>query len=425
MVSNSSISQETSNVDKSKLPGPEALKKRGNKEGQVIMVNQPSGLVEAHQWMGGAWIKIGDVVSAPGSDKKTEYDGKMWDYVFDVDIEDGKPPLKLPFNVNENPYDAAQRFINKNELPQSYLEEIVHFIVQNTEGVTLGQNAANPYADVRQQEEQVSEPPSTLGGTFNILPQHDYLALKSGKADPILKGLTKFNTEETEKLSDADLSAISPLLNGILNGSLGINEQKQLYAFVQHIIGKWTPKHKLVGLDILRLLVSQLSEAPANFLTLFAIGSVFDGTSLNNFYMSNRVLVNLFQTQWGLELITKTSTVEFVFAILEDVLAILDINKNAGNAVATLLLNYSVYANKNGNKGIANHIITILKEWGFKIAKSSPEASYRLAVALGTTLFGIDIVKDGTSLNEFIIRIDSGEKEQRLVEVLIEVKKLL
>ena len=46
------------------------------------------------------WQKIGDVVDAVGSGRKQLYQGKEYDYVFDVDIQDGVPPLKLPYNVS-------------------------------------------------------------------------------------------------------------------------------------------------------------------------------------------------------------------------------------------------------------------------------------------------------------------------------------
>ena len=44
--------------------------------------------------------KIGDVVDAVRSGRKQLYEGKEYDFVFDVDIKDGAPPLKLPYNVN-------------------------------------------------------------------------------------------------------------------------------------------------------------------------------------------------------------------------------------------------------------------------------------------------------------------------------------
>ena len=56
--------------------------------------------------------------------QKREYKGKEYDYVFDIDIEDGKPPLKLPYNLNESAWDAARKFLEANELPMSYYEQV-------------------------------------------------------------------------------------------------------------------------------------------------------------------------------------------------------------------------------------------------------------------------------------------------------------
>lgn len=39
------------------------------------------------------------MVDAVGSGRKQLYEGKEYDYVFDVDIQDGVPPLKLPYSV--------------------------------------------------------------------------------------------------------------------------------------------------------------------------------------------------------------------------------------------------------------------------------------------------------------------------------------
>lgn len=49
------------------------------------------------------WTKIGTVVDAVGSARKQLYQGKEWDYVFDVDVQDGAPPLKLPYNASGGP----------------------------------------------------------------------------------------------------------------------------------------------------------------------------------------------------------------------------------------------------------------------------------------------------------------------------------
>ena len=68
------------------------------------------GSVEAHQWSLAtkSWTKIGDVVNAVSQSQRQIHDGIEYDYVFSVDIQEGAPPLKLPYNVSENPYAAAQ-----------------------------------------------------------------------------------------------------------------------------------------------------------------------------------------------------------------------------------------------------------------------------------------------------------------------------
>jgi phospholipase A-2-activating protein len=59
--------------------------------------------------------------------------------VFDVDVAEGAPPLKLPMNKGDDPYDAAEIFLEKHQLPITYLEQVVEFIQQNTGG-----NGAHP-----------------------------------------------------------------------------------------------------------------------------------------------------------------------------------------------------------------------------------------------------------------------------------------
>ncbi|KIR59591.1 phospholipase A-2-activating protein [Cryptococcus bacillisporus CA1873] len=126
-------------VKHSDLPGIEALGREGKKDGQVLMIKN-NGVVEAYQWSApsSTWQQIGQVVDAIGQGRKQLYEGKEYDYVFDVDVSEGMPPLKLPYNVAENPWIAAQRFLERHELPTSYVEQVVEFIQKNTGGVQLG-----------------------------------------------------------------------------------------------------------------------------------------------------------------------------------------------------------------------------------------------------------------------------------------------
>ncbi|KAF8623553.1 hypothetical protein AX15_006324 [Amanita polypyramis BW_CC] len=131
--------QQMGDIKKSDLPGIEALGNPGKKSGDVKMVRNGDA-VEAYQWdsIRQSWEKIGDVVDAIGQGRKQLYQGKEYDYVFDVDIQDGVPLLKLPYNVTENPFTAAQRFLQDNDMPLSYIDQVVRFIEKNTAGVSLG-----------------------------------------------------------------------------------------------------------------------------------------------------------------------------------------------------------------------------------------------------------------------------------------------
>lgn len=93
-----------------------------------------------HQWDAAkaSWQKIGQVVDAVGQAKKKMFGNVEYDYVFDVDIQEGVPPLKLPFNIGDNPYQAAQTFIEQNELSQAYLDQIANFIITNANVPTIG-----------------------------------------------------------------------------------------------------------------------------------------------------------------------------------------------------------------------------------------------------------------------------------------------
>ena len=136
-------------IDPSTLKGPEALQEKGQKDGQTLLVRS-SAVVEAYQWSSveDKWIKVGDVVGSSGSNKST-YKGKEYDYVFTVDILEGAPPLHLPYNLDEDPWFAAQKFIDDNDLSQQFLDTVANFIIDNAKGTngTQAQPLSAGYTD--------------------------------------------------------------------------------------------------------------------------------------------------------------------------------------------------------------------------------------------------------------------------------------
>ena len=119
---------------KLKTEPPSALLTPGDRDGATKVIKEEGGVVAAYAWSAASatWERLGEVtgVSGDGSGKKT-YGGKEYDYVFDVDFKDGAPPLKLPFDNGDNPYDAAETFLETSGLPMEYREQVVNFIVQN------------------------------------------------------------------------------------------------------------------------------------------------------------------------------------------------------------------------------------------------------------------------------------------------------
>jgi len=109
-----------------------------------------------------------------------EYNGQQYDYVFDVDIQEGAPALKLPYNLSENPYDRATKFINDNELPISYLDTVANFIVENTKGANIGQSASAPQ-DSFGSENRYRPGDADAAAKPKVLPQRQYLTILAAK----------------------------------------------------------------------------------------------------------------------------------------------------------------------------------------------------------------------------------------------------
>ena len=65
-----------------------------------------------------------------------------------MDFDESKPPAKLPYNMIDDPWHVAQKFLDDNELPQTYLDTVAKFIMQNAPGAgTVAPPAPSQYAD--------------------------------------------------------------------------------------------------------------------------------------------------------------------------------------------------------------------------------------------------------------------------------------
>lgn len=171
------------------------------------MIRTEKSTVEAYQWSAGKWIKIGEVVGSAGSTTKKLYNGVEYDYVFDVDIEEGAPPLKLPYNVTENPFDAARRFLEDNELPLSYLDTVASFITKTVRvSIFRNQRPRRTLYGTRYIPGQIPSSANTAQSSASkpvsitdlaVVPVNTFVQLVSFKAAPIIKSI-RANNEKQE-----------------------------------------------------------------------------------------------------------------------------------------------------------------------------------------------------------------------------------
>ncbi|KAI9801074.1 MAG: hypothetical protein M1833_002942 [Piccolia ochrophora] len=470
--------QAAGDFNKEKLPGPEFLQqKQGTKDGQNVMILEPNGDVTAHQWSMNEqqWITIGTVVEGAGSSGvKETLHGKEYDYVIDVDVEDGKPPLKLGYNMSENVHDVARRFLEQNELPMTYLEQVANFIAQNTKQTSIGApqptevddsgpwgtgNRYRPGDDTRS-----ASPPRQ-----KILPQKEYLSIRGGKLQAIQKKLEELN-DQLIKDRQKDLS-LNPSDIEALRGLAAFLEEKATSPpvssppalvsrgvdLVLRMVTDWPPSHRLPALDLLRL-----STAATPFIAEFSISNDDDGGNIidvlartgvfadldrpNNAMLAVRTLANFFLTEPGRAL----ADADFdKIQSLTSASIPNTTNRPLQTAYTTLLINYSVLITTPGKSTSPSdqeksldraltllHPVTTILTSAATHPTTAPtptdtEPLYRALVALGTllTLGGevLEAARDVLGVKEVVENLLEGSAggEARVRNVGAEIGRLL
>lgn len=440
--------QSIDNLKRTDLPGYEALQDTTADEGTTKMVKSPAGVIEAHQFSGGQWVKIGDVVgSAGGSSGKKEFQGQQYDYVFDVDVEDGKPPLKLPYNSNENPYTAAERFLAQNELPSSYTQEVVRFIEQNTGGFSLDLNAPSQQTPAPTPAPAPAPTPRAEGA---LLPEKSLITFKDFKAEQLVRGFTKTNSAqpETQRFSSTEVSQVSQALNSAKSkdGIFFITK------VVPKILGLWEPSQRLIGFDLLRISISrvttvdliQSTEAAEEVLKLLlrSLDEVGE-EDVPLIMMISRVLSNLTASTLFAQLfftLDDNNTVtlnEYFEELVNKLTVVIKIltsstvgrqSKHFGNTLAALAaflfdlsaIAYSTTSLKS-NPGALTGFATFLDDVAEDLAREDEETAYRLYVALGN-LASLKIVR---SLPPWFLETKKKYNSGRFEKLYNEIEKVI
>lgn len=320
----------------------DALQTRiGDRDGQQLFVRENNGDVTAHLWSASAnqwnlvstsaprWrtvhftdntIQIGTVVSGEGSGaSKKEHDGKEYDYVFDIDIEDGKPPLKLPYNLSESAWDAARRFLERNELPMSYYEQVANWISDNTKGARLGQQDQPPPqqhdpwgTDRRYRPGDVGH--SSTSGERK-LPQRTYVNILEGNAQNAINKIAESaqqlkdggKLDPVSQLGEEDFGALRALVNQLTQSPRDPHPTDGQIAALLTAISKWPRQQRVPALAIIARLavspsfVSTTCSGDKTVIDTLASAGVFEQRqeTANNAVHAIRLLVNLFASESG------------------------------------------------------------------------------------------------------------------------------
>ncbi|KAJ3286669.1 hypothetical protein HDU79_006312 [Rhizoclosmatium sp. JEL0117] len=417
-------SNQVGDVDKTKLPGLEALSVPGRPD-QVIMVRN-GDLVEAHQFTEGQWVKIGEVVDAVGGGRKTMYGGKEYDYVFDIDIGAGQN-LKLPYNNSENPYMAAQRFIEAHELNQDFLDQIGTFIIQNSKPTTLGeQPSASQFVDpftgagryvpgsVSQQAAPVVE---------NLFPSV-YTTFASINAKAVKTKIQQLNNDsakiEGNSLSSEDLSALNSLLDLIDLGKdkLVKSWNDRYWGPVRKIAFEWPEAVRFPGIDLIRILslyTSPESELLPKLLHAAGLTTAFSqiGNETNKM-LAMRAVANLVGTKEGAEYLYKSR--QSVVDVLGHKWST-STNANLRLAVASVFLNLTILLKEKKDDSFSFDLLTHLIQ--FLSSETDVENEYRILVALGTLLKDNKVAQEAAGLVDIkaVLRESKNKGIDRIVKI--------
>jgi len=459
-VKSSSIPQQAlgEQINKEQLPGPEFLtSKSGTKEGQVQMIKEHNGSVTAHTWSSAAaqWINVGTVVDAAGGGEKKEFMGKQYDYVFDVDITEGAPPLKLPYNRGQNAWEAARKFIEDNELPLSYLDQVAQFIETNTQGATIGQTsgqqpqsaAQDPWGtDSRYRPGESG--PGEAASRPKTLPQKEYLSIVSANFPAMIKKIQELNNqllESGDKGISLNPSAVSTLsaslktLEKSLAPSASASSQTDDPSFESavstaiHISTQWPAASRVPGLDLYRLLaaVTSFSISTQDPVEVFTAASALSPnstpTNAPTVMLALRFYANMFAHSPG-RAYARTHMSAIVSSTNRAINAFLS-NRNVLAAAMTLAINYAVLFTTEGADGAESCVPlveAVLKVLGAKEVVDS-EVLYRGLVALGTFM-GVEQVRKGVEaarIRDAVSRVEKVSREPRIVGVCGEVRALV
>ncbi|KAF9584006.1 hypothetical protein BGW38_007892 [Lunasporangiospora selenospora] len=409
-------SDQVGDIKKDDLPGTEALHTPGKKDNDVRMI-RVGNIVEAHQWSNAEqiWSKIGEVVDAIGNNRKKLYEGREYDHVFDIDVGDNLPALKLPFNVTENPYTAAQAFLHKHDLPQEYLDQVADFITKNASAVSQGGPAGggDPLTGSSRYTPAQASAPGSMG-SYNpwgndtpkpqakpaarrLIPHSTNLPFKDANLPAIHRKIIQLNTEYASTgtaLNAEELILLDSLIKFLGSAPKQPQSQQQFLDLLLKIFNTWPENSRFPALDLLRLL-ALYSKTPAETPDLLKTLLVASRANEASLMLVARLVVNFFETDAGGE--AAYDQISIILEIMEDESIWQSTNKNLKLAVATVYMSYSTLLLKKPDDD--THAIQYVGALTKILEKErEQQVQHRLLVALGNLVYAHESAKESAAI---------------------------
>ncbi|XP_019413605.1 PREDICTED: phospholipase A-2-activating protein-like isoform X1 [Lupinus angustifolius] len=425
------------------LPGLDSLKIPGTSDGQTKIVREgDNGVAYAWNLPEQKWDKIGEVVDGPEESSRPFHDGAQYDYVFDVDIGDGMPTRKLPYNRSDNPYDVADKWLLKESLPLSFREQIVQFILQNTgqKDITFNASFRDPYtgsnAYIPGQSSQVSD--VSAKPTFKHIPKKGMLVFDAAQFDGILKKITEFNNallsdQEKQNLSltEPDVSRLGSIVKTLKDTSYYHSSKfaDSDIALLLNLLQSWPLGVIFPVIDILRMIVLHPDGATKlhkhfetkNDILMEVIKKVTVHPAIPaNLLTSIRTITNLFKNSCYFNWLQKhCSEILDAFSSCSS-----SSNKNLQLSYSTLILNYTVLLielkDQEGQSQVLSAALEIVENENVE-----GDSKFRALVAIGSLMLeGLvkKIALDFDVLN--VAKAAKGSKEAKIAEVGSDIELL-
>ncbi|KAK1301231.1 hypothetical protein QJS10_CPB13g00110 [Acorus calamus] len=426
------------------LPGLEALQHPGNHDGQTKVIREGDNGV-AYSWNSRdkIWDKIGEVVEGPEDSKvHAVLDGVKYDYVFDVDIGDGEPIRKLPYNLSDNPYTTADKWLLKEDLPLTYREQVVEFILQNSgqRNISVDHSFRDPYTG---SSAYVPGEPSIQSSVstqpiFKHIPKRGMLFFDSAQYDGILKKIGEYNNAlasdlESKHLSltELDLSRLTAIVKILKDTS---HYHCSTFADIDmdllvKLLRTWPVAIIFPAIDILRMIILHPDGANllhknmknGNDILTEILKKVTAQTLAANLLTTTRAITNLFKHS-NFHSWLQLHAGEILDALSD---CCSSSNKNVLLSYSTLLLNYAVLLNEKKDQEGQAQVFSASLEIADE-RNQDVDSKFRALVAVGSLILDGNMKSIAIDLDvASIAKAAKASKDTKVAEVGADIDLLL